>query len=423
MKTAITFILMFGILVIIHEFGHFFFARRSGILVREFAIGMGPKLFSHQDSKGTTYTIRLLPVGGYVRMAGWGEDDNNIPPGTTMTLLLDENNIVKKINLSKKIVLEQGLPFEVDSVDLENELFIKGYINGDESQLVKYLVDHDAILIGEDDTQIRIAPIDVQMQSVSVPKRMMTNFAGPMNNFILAILLFVFIAFLQGGSPINDTNQLGEVTKGSVAAKSGLRENDYIEEIAGKKVANWTEMKEAMNQYLGEEIEIKVRRGEKTFVKKLIPKTSTINGEKVGVIGVKQPMDRHFFSGIILGGFKIAWSKSTGILKAIADLFKGFSLNKLGGPVMMFQMSQKASKSGFINIIILTAVLSINLGFVNLLPIPALDGGKIVLNVIEGIRGKSMSREKEGIFTLVGASFLLLLMIAVTWNDILRFFR
>lgn len=423
MKTAITFILMFGILVIIHEFGHFFFARRSGILVREFAIGMGPKLFSHQDSKGTTYTIRLLPIGGYVRMAGWGEDDSSIPPGTTMTLLLDEDNVVKKINLSKKIVLEQGLPFEVDSVDLENELFVKGYINGDENQLVKYSVDHDAILIGEDDTQIRIAPIDVQMQSISVPKRMMTNFAGPMNNFILGTLLFIFIAFLQGGSPINDTNQLGEVIKGSVAAKAGLKENDYIEEIAGKKVINWTEMKTAIGQYPGKKVEIKIRRGGKTFIKKLIPETNIVSKEKVGVIGVKQPMDRNFFSGVLLGGFKTAWLKSTGILRSLADLFKGFSLNKLGGPVMMFQMSQKASKSGFINILILTALLSINLGFVNLLPIPALDGGKIVLNVIEGIRGKSMSREKEGVFTLVGAVFLLALMIAVTWNDILRFFR
>ena len=101
MKTILTFIIVFSVVVVIHELGHFYFAKRAGILVREFAIGMGPKIFSHQGKDGTAYTIRALPIGGYVRMAGY-EEEEEMKPGTPISLLLDENGVVTKINTSKK---------------------------------------------------------------------------------------------------------------------------------------------------------------------------------------------------------------------------------------------------------------------------------------------------------------------------------
>jgi regulator of sigma E protease len=425
MKAIITFIIVFAILVIIHEAGHLFFAKRAGILVREFAIGFGPKLFYHRDKSGTAYTVRLLPIGGYVRMAGWADRTTEVKPGTPVTLLLDENNIVKKISLSHKVVLENGLPFEVEEIDLEDKLFIRGFINGDEAKAKTYKVDHDALIVEEDGTEILIAPKDVQMQSASVLGRIMANFAGPMNNFILGILLFIFLAFIQGGSPIANTNQIGLVQKNSLAEKAGLKAKDYIESVNGVKINNWNELSAAFREHLDEKVtlNLKVRRKGQTFSLKLPLKTKTYKNERFGtVVGISRPMDHSLVSGVILGGFKEAWSTSVGILKALANLLTGFNLNRLSGPVGIFQMSQRASQAGLLPVIYLMAMLSMNLGFANLFPIPALDGGKIVLNVIEGIRGKPISHEKEGIITLVGVAFMLLLMIAVTWNDILSFF-
>ena len=164
MKTIITFIIVFGILVIVHEFGHFFFAKRSGILVREFAIGMGPKIYGHQAKDGTTYTLRLLPIGGYVRMAGNGDDETEMAPGMPLSLLLNSDGIVEKINVSKKVQLPNGIPLELIAYDLEDDLTITGYVNGDETQEVTYHVEHDASIIEADGTEIRIAPRDVQFR-------------------------------------------------------------------------------------------------------------------------------------------------------------------------------------------------------------------------------------------------------------------
>ncbi len=119
MKTIITFIIVFGILVLVHEFGHFYFAKRAGILVREFAIGMGPKIFAHRGKDGTTYTIRLLPIGGYVRMAGMGEDMTEITPGMPLSVELNAVGNVVKINTSKKVQLPHSIPMEVVDFDLE----------------------------------------------------------------------------------------------------------------------------------------------------------------------------------------------------------------------------------------------------------------------------------------------------------------
>ena len=195
--TIITFIIVFSILVIFHEFGHYYFAKKAGILVREFAIGFGPKIFSYRRGE-TTFTIRILPVGGYVRMAGY-EEETEIKPGTPIGLIVNDNNEVTLINNYKKKQLLDAVPMEISAIDLEKDLFVEGYLAGDETNLVRYPVLRDAMIIEEDGTEVQIAPLDVQFQSASLPKRMMTNFAGPMNNIILAVVAFIVLAFMQGG--------------------------------------------------------------------------------------------------------------------------------------------------------------------------------------------------------------------------------
>ncbi|MFK4565808.1 RIP metalloprotease RseP [Enterococcus sp. UD-01] len=421
MKTIITFIIVFGVLVLVHEFGHFFFAKRSGILVREFAIGMGPKIFAHQGKDGTAYTIRMLPIGGYVRMAGMGEDETELVPGMPLSVELNEQEEVVKINTSKKVQLTNSIPLEMLEADLEKELFIKGYVNGDETTEITYRVNHDATIIEQDGTEVRIAPLDVQFQSAKLWQRMLTNFAGPMNNFILAFVLFTIYVFMQGGVAYTNTNLIGEVQANSPAEEASLKPNDKILSIDGKKVSDWEDFTEIIQASPNQELNLLVESDGKTKEVDITPKAEESGGKEIGLIGITPPKKTGFMDKLA-GGFQQTVSGSMQIFKALKSLITGFSLNKLGGPVMMFQLSAEASKAGVGTVIAMMAMLSVNLGIINLLPIPALDGGKIILNILEGVRGKPLSQEKEGILTLVGFGFIMVLMVLVTWNDIQRFF-
>ena len=421
MRTIITFLIVFGVLVIVHEFGHFFFAKRSGILVREFSIGMGPKLIAHMGKDGTTYTLRLLPIGGYVRMAGLEDEETELSPGMPLSVELTPKNEVQRINVSKKVQLPNSIPMELISADLVDDLVIKGYVNGDESQEMTYKVQHDATVIEENGPEVRIAPRDVQFQSAKLGSRILTNFAGPMNNFILTVVLFIALAFLQGGVAVYKTNQIGEVQENSPAATAGLEDNDTILAVDGKKISSWDDLTNTVTKKPGKELTVLIEQDGKEKTVQMTPKTVKSNGEKVGQIGVG-PYMKTGFGDKVIGGLTQSWDMVKRIFSALGSLFTGFSLDKLGGPVMMYQMSAEASRAGIKTVIYLMALLSVNLGIVNLLPIPAFDGGKILLNLIEGIRGKPLDPDKEGMITMIGFGFIMLLMILVTWNDIQRLF-
>ncbi|MEG0256044.1 MAG: RIP metalloprotease RseP [Vagococcus sp.] len=423
MGTIVTFIFVFGLIVLVHEFGHFIFAKRGGILVREFAIGMGPKLFHHRKN-GTTYTLRMLPIGGYVRMAGEGDEEVELAPGMPLSIVLDGNGDVIKINPNKKVQLPNSIPLELISYDLEDELFIKGYENGDESKEVRFNVIHDATIIEEDGLETQIAPRDVQFQSASLGRRMMTNFAGPMNNFILSFVLFTIVAFMIGGIYEADkSNVIGGVLEDGVADKAGIKPGDRIVEVNGKKTNSFEDLSTEISPNSGKKVTLVVENDKgKT---RNVEVTPTENEEsKQGMIGIQQ--DKTFKELSFVGKFKYGIMKTLSdsllIFKTLGNLITDFSLNKLGGPVMIFKASEAVSNSGIVSILSFTAMLSVNLGIMNLIPIPGLDGGKLALNIFEGVRGKPLSQEKEIMITMVGVGILLLLMVAVTWNDIHRFF-
>ena len=411
-QTLVTFIIVFGIIVVVHEYGHLFFAKRAGILVREFSIGMGPKIFAHQAKDGTFYSIRILPLGGYVRMAGWGDDTTEIKKGTPASLVIVENQVVK-INLSERVTLENSVPMLVTEYDFEEALFIEGEVFG---EIKRYSVDHDATIIEADGTELRIAPRDVQYQSASVLGKILTNFAGPLNNFILGIIAFIIITFMQGGVPSN-TNQIGQVQSGTPAYSAGLQPKDKIQAVNGEKTGNWQEVVQRISANDGSEIKLDIERDGAS-------KTLELKPEKIDGryrIGITQTIKTGFLDKLT-GGFTQAANAATLIFKALGNLIAQPSLDKLGGPVAIYDLSGQAAREGLLSIIALLAMLSINVGIVNLIPIPVLDGGKIVLNIVEALRGKPLSQEKEGILTLVGLVFMVVLMIAVTWNDILRAF-
>lgn len=418
MLGLITFIIVFGILVIVHEFGHFYFAKKSGILVREFAIGMGPKLYSHVDKEGTLYTIRSLPLGGYVRMAGWGDDSTEIKTGTPASLSLDASGKVTRINLSQNRLDPNSLPMHVTAYDLEDKLTITGLVL---EETKEFDVAHDATIVEEDGTEVRIAPLDVQYQNASIWGRLITNFAGPMNNFILGLLVFIFLVFLQGGALDTNSNHIKVVDNGA-AAKAGIKSNDQILQIENIPVSNWKELTGAVASSTkdlkeGQSLTVKVKSQGK--VKELSLKPQKVGGKFA--IGVQCRL-KTGFKDKLLGGFEMAINGALLIITALKNLMTGFSLDKLGGPVAMYQMSSQAAASGIETVLSMMAMLSINLGIFNLIPIPALDGGKILMNLIEAIRRKPLKRETETYITFVGVVIMLVLMVAVTWNDIMRAF-
>lgn len=417
MLGILTFILVFGIIVVVHEFGHFYFAKKSGILVREFAIGMGPKIFAHIGKDGTAYTIRLLPLGGYVRMAGWGDDTTEIKTGTPVSLTLADDGKVKRINLSGKKLDQTALPMQVTQFDFEDKLFIKGLVLEEEKT---FAVDHDATVVEADGTEVRIAPLDVQYQNATIWGKLITNFAGPMNNFILGVVVFWVLIFMQGGVRDVDTNQFHIMPQGALA-KVGVPETSQITKIGSHEVSNWESLIQAV------ETETKDKTAptlDVTISEKGSDKQVTVTPEDSQgryLLGV-QPGVKSDFLSMFVGGFTTAADSALRILSALKNLIFQPDLNKLGGPVAIFKASSDAAKNGIENILYFLAMISINIGIFNLIPIPALDGGKIVLNILEAIRRKPLKQEIETYVTLAGVVIMVVLMIAVTWNDIMRLF-
>lgn len=417
MLGILTFILVFGIIVVVHEFGHFYFAKKSGILVREFAIGMGPKIFAHIGKDGTAYTIRILPLGGYVRMAGWGDDTTEIKTGTPVSLTLADDGKVKRINLSGKKLDQTALPMQVTQFDFEDKLFIKGLVLEEEKT---FAVDHDATVVEADGTEVRIAPLDVQYQNATIWGKLITNFAGPMNNFILGVVVFWVLIFMQGGVRDVDTNQFHIMPQGALA-KVGVPETAQITKIGSHEVSNWESLIQAV------ETETKDKTAptlDVTISEKGSDKQVTVTPEDSQgryLLGV-QPGVKSDFLSMSVGGFTTAADSALRILSALKNLIFQPDLNKLGGPVAIFKASSDAAKNGIENILYFLAMISINIGIFNLIPIPALDGGKIVLNILEAIRRKPLKQEIETYVTLAGVVIMVVLMIAVTWNDIMRLF-
>lgn len=421
MQAIIAFLFVFSVIVIIHEFGHYYFAKKAGILVREFAIGMGPKIF--QVRKGeTVYTLRLLPIGGYVRMAGHDEDEQEIKPGMMITIELDKENIVQKLNFDEHLIIENSVPFQIEEVDLHRSMTLSGYFVNSEEK-VNLTVSKQATIIESDGTEVVVAPIERQFNSASLWNRIKTNAAGPMNNFILSIIIFIIVGFMQGGVPSNDP-VIGQVSDQSAAHEAGLQTSDKIISIDGVDIHSWDEMTSIVRSSADKTLSMTIQRNGDTKNISITPKSvEGQNGSKIGQLGVTRTLDNSILS--ILGyGFTQTITVVVMVLSALGSIFtKGFNLNQLGGPVAIYSLTSQVAKNGLIDLLSFMGMISANLGVMNLLPIPALDGGKLVLNFIEGIRKKPLDSEKEGYLTIAGAIFLFALMLLVTWNDIMKLFN
>ncbi|MBC6971921.1 RIP metalloprotease RseP [Bacillus sp. Xin] len=417
MNTAIAFILIFGALVFFHELGHLYFAKRAGILCREFAIGFGPKVFSFEKNE-TVYTVRLLPLGGYVRMAGEDAETVELKPGKKVGLVLNENEEVMKLVLDGREKYPNVRVIEVEQADLENNLTISGYEEYEE-ELQTFRVSEKARIVSAGE-EIQIAPFNRQFGSKTLGQRALTIFAGPAMNFILAFVIFVIIGLVQG-IPV-DKPMIGKVMKDSVAEQAGLKQDDMIQAINGKDTNTWNDVVTIVREHPNKEITLHVKRDSEQFNVKVTPSADTEGKEKVGRIGVYSPVEKSIF-GSIKSGFEQTYTWTKLIFDSLVKLVTGqFSINDLSGPVGIYNLTDQVVDYGVIRVLSLAAVLSINLGLFNLLPVPALDGGRLFFFLIEALRGKPIDRQKEGMVHFIGFALLMLLMLVVTWNDIRKFF-
>jgi len=420
LTTVIAFIVIFGALVFFHELGHLVFAKRAGILCREFAIGFGPKVFSFKKNE-TIYTIRLLPIGGFVRMAGEDPEGVEIKPGYRVGLVLNNDNQVQKIILNNKDKFPNAIIMEVEYADLEHELFVKGFLEGNDEEVMKrYSILPNAVIV-EDGVETQIAPYNRQFASKTLGQRTMAIFAGPMMNFVLAFFIFVLIALLQG-IPSNEP-MLGKLTEDGAALSSGMKEGDIVQSIDGVEISNWSDVVEVIRKSPEKELTFLVNRGGEEQEISVTPNAQKLeDGTTIGIIGVFSPVEKSPLKAITYGATE-TYFWTTEIFSALGKLVTGqFSIDALSGPVGIYQSTDMVAQSGIYYLMRWAGMLSINLGIMNLLPIPALDGGRLLFFAVEAVRGKPIDRQKEGMIHFLGFALLMLLMLVVTWNDIQRFF-
>lgn len=372
--TLLCFILVLGVTVFIHELGHFLFAKKAGIYCYEFSLGMGPVLWKfNRKNDETTYAIRLFPIGGFVQMAG-------------------------------------------EAVDLDEDI-----------------------------------PKEKRMQSKTWMQRFLTVSAGVIFNFLLALIIFFTVGMITGTD--DQKAYVGSIGENFNVSSTNLQVGDRVLKINGKD--SWSYNKALLLLMTSEgktiSLEVKHENGTKeiinvepTLVKPILDDDKKVTGYEVvsektddseykyGIglntkaTSVKIKNVKDFFSNIyhaVIYSFVSFVSLIEQMLYTIFYLCVGkISLKSLSGPVGIYQVVGESAKYGFINVIYLIGYICVNVGFINLLPLPAFDGGRVFFMIIEAIRKKPVSPKVENIIHAVGLVLLMILMVVITFNDIVRIF-
>ncbi len=333
-------LLVLGFLIVVHELGHFVVARMVGIQVDEFSIGFGPKLLSIKSQRDQTrYSFRLLPLGGYVKMAGMEPNDDRI------------NGFNKK-------------------------------------------------------------PLKDRFAVIS---------AGSLTNFLVAIVLFIIVFSLIGIPTPSNANIIGDIISGSPADRAGLKTGDRIIKVNDVNTPRWNDIANKIHKSGGQKVRLVIERSGHTYTFYVTPQYDP--QMQVSQIGIRQGIiweKQGFFQAVRLGMDR-AFGFSKLILVGILGMVTGaVPPSEITGPVGITQMIGDAARGGLGYLLSFTAILGINLALVNLLPIPALDGSRLMFLCIEGIRGKPIDPEKENFIHLVGFALLMVLFLLITYNDLVR---
>lgn len=346
--------LVLGILVFIHEMGHYLAARWRGIYVETFSIGFGPTLLSWTDRQDTVWKLCLLPLGGYVRMHGMALDVTN----------------------------EQA-------------------------------TDQAAIRHGQ------------AFFEKSVLSRTIAVAAGPIANFLLAGVLYTGL-FATVGQPVADANPpavVGDIAPGSSAAIAGLKPEDAIRAIDGRPVTTFEDMRKIVAASPGRTLSLLIHRGTQDLTVPATIKPSPQDPAKgqLGVIAGGGTYVRLWPGAALVAGFTqmatIFWLTLTGLVHIITT---GHGVHDLAGPIGVIAISGQVAKLGFAAVVSFTAMLSINLGLVNLLPIPVLDGGHLMFYAAEALRGRPLPARALDYGTRLGFAFIASFFLFASWNDLVH---
>lgn len=336
-------LLIIAVLVLAHEWGHFITARKIGIPVHEFSLGFGYKLFS-VTRDGVQYSVRLFPLGGFVRMAGEEMGDNEDPAGFN----------------SRK-------PWE----------------------------------------------------------KILVSFAGPFMNFVLALIIFILVYAAIGVPLAVDEPLIGKVIAGNPAAQAGMQPGDLVVAVNGDRIAAWNEFTDEIAAASeGQVLKVDVERNGQIIALEIIPsRTEGSVNPTIGVINAVQYQRQGIITSMKMGLVQ-TYTMTVLLLQSLGMLITGgAAVNDLAGPVGITKLVGDVARIGPVFVLNFAAFLSINLGLINLLPIPALDGSKIVFSLVEAVRRKPLDPEKEGFIHWVGFMLLMLLIVLVTYNDIIRLIK
>ncbi len=400
--SLIAFAILLMVIVFIHEFGHFSVARMLGIRVDTFSIGFGKPIARFVDRAGTEWRIAMIPLGGYVKF--FGDLNAASQPAPSVQNIEDEQ-------------VERG-PSTTQ------------FPSGDKEGLAQQLTPEERAVC------FHFKPVWARALVVA---------AGPVYNFILAIGIFASLLLIFGQSVISPV--IGEVRADTAAMEAGLQPGDRIVAIDARKVREWREIQGFVQLSSNEELTLTIDRGGREIAVPITPRRTEMedafgNKTQMGLLGITAAPDaietRHFGVGAaLLAGTKEVWRVISTTVRFVGRLVQGKeSAEQLGGPVKMAKYAGQAASSGFsdrisdeasfgdrltfslTNFINLAAFISVSIGFLNLLPIPVLDGGHLVYYGVEAVMGKPLGPRVQSVGHQVGFIILISFMIFVTWNDI-----
>jgi regulator of sigma E protease len=354
----IPFLVVLTVLVFVHELGHYLVARRNGVRVEVFSIGFGPEIFGWHDRAGTRWKFSPIPLGGYVKMFG-DSDASSMPSGGLA-----------------------GMSAEDRAVSFHH----------------KRLGQRAAVVA-----------------------------AGPAANFIFAIVVLAGL-FATVGQPFTPPD-VGQVQPNSAAEKGGIKPGDAIVQIDGQNIERFEDVQQAVRLNAGAAMQIVVRRDGQEMTLSVTPQMQEMtdrfgNVHRMGLLGIGRSGVDYVRRDPVTAVWRAAaetWNLSTGTLKAVWQMIIGArTTDELGGPVRIFQMSGEVAQGGVVSLVWFMAVLSVNLGLINLFPIPVLDGGHLLFYAAEAIRGRPLGQKAQEYGFRLGLALVMTLMVFATWNDLVH---